>query len=70
MGTSTAPTVAVRGISTAVGRLDEDASSIAANGPDVRSVVDMNAQSDTLAALVQVIRAGDQMTGSVIDLLA
>ena len=70
VGPSTASTVAVRGIAWASGRLDADASSIASNGPDVRSMVDLDVQTDTVAALAQVIRTGDEMTGSVIDLLA
>ncbi len=60
----------MHGIAAASGRLDEDASSIASNGPDVRSMVDLDVQTDTVAALAQVIRTGDEMTGSVIDLLA
>jgi hypothetical protein len=66
----TALAAASSGMQAASGRLEADARSIATNGPDVGSIVDLNVQTDVYAALARVIRAGDEMTRSAIDLLA
>jgi flagellar basal body rod protein FlgC len=62
--------ISLSGMQTASGRLDADAQSIATNGPDVGSMVDLNVQTATYAALAEVIRARDEMTRSAVDLLA
>jgi hypothetical protein len=61
---------AVSGMQTAEARADGDASQIAANGPDVASVVDLDVQADTQRALASVIRTADEMTATTVDLLA
>jgi hypothetical protein len=66
----TALAVAAGGMQAASGQLDADARSIAAHGPDVGSMVDLNVQTDVYGALARVIRASDEMTRSAIDLLA
>jgi hypothetical protein len=55
---------------TAEGHVDADARSIATQGPDVQSMVDLDVQADAYGALGQVIRASDEMARSAIDLLA
>ena len=40
------------------------------NGPDVAAMVDLDVQTTTVRALAQVIRASDEMTRSLIDVLA
>jgi hypothetical protein len=67
---ATALGVASSGAQAAEERLGEDAQSIATHGPDVASMVDLDVQTTTVRALVQVIRASDEMTRSLIDVLA
>jgi hypothetical protein len=61
---------AASGMQSAQARADSDASSIATNGPDVSSMVDLDVQKDTYSALASVIRTTDEMSASTIDLLA
>jgi hypothetical protein len=63
-------TTAASGMQSAEARADSDASSIATNGPDVSSMVDLDVQKDTYSALASVIRTTDEMSASTIDLLA
>jgi hypothetical protein len=63
-------TAASSGMQEAQQRLGADAHSIATNGPDVDAIVDLDVQTTTVKALAQVIRASDEMTRSVVDLLA
>jgi flagellar basal body rod protein FlgC len=67
-----APALAVSasGLQAAQARAASDASTIAANGPDVSSMVDLDVQKDTYRALAVVIRASDEMTATAVDLLA
>jgi hypothetical protein len=58
------------GMETSEARADGDASEIAASGPDVTSIVDLNVQMDTYRALATVFRATDEMTATAVDLLA
>ena len=71
-GLSPAPAFAAAsgGMQTAEGRADADARTIATAGPDVGSMVDLDVQSATYAALADVIRTTDEMTRGAIDLLA
>jgi flagellar basal body rod protein FlgC len=62
--------VASSGMEAAESRADGDASSIATNGPDVGSMVDLDVQKDTYSALATVIRSTDEMTATTVDLLA
>jgi hypothetical protein len=62
--------VSASGMQTAAGRLDADSRTIASQGPDVGSMVDVDVQTATYAALATVIRATGEMTRSTIDLLA
>jgi hypothetical protein len=62
--------ISLAGMQSASGRMDEDADSIASNGPDVGSIVDLDVQTETYAALAAVIRASEEMTRSAVDLLA
>ncbi|MDX6570226.1 MAG: hypothetical protein QOH15_2804 [Gaiellales bacterium] len=66
----TSEVAASSGMRAAEGRIDADAQSIATQGPDVGSMIDLNVQTVAFSALVQVIRASNEMTGSAIDLLA
>jgi hypothetical protein len=61
---------AARGMQAAVRRLDADAQTIATQGPDIASLVDLGVQTHAYSALVQVIRASDELTRSTVDLLA
>jgi hypothetical protein len=67
---SSALATAASGMQTAEARADSDASSIATNGPDVSSIVDLDVQKDTYSALASMIRTTDEMTANTIDLLA
>lgn len=67
---ATALDVASSGAQAAEGRLGADAQSIATNGPDVASMVDLDVQTTTVRALAQVMRASDEMMRSLIDVLA
>jgi hypothetical protein len=67
---TTALGAATSGMRSAEARADGDATQIAANGPDVSSMVDLNVQTDTVSALASVIRAADEMTANAVDLLA
>jgi hypothetical protein len=62
--------IASNGMQAASGRLAADARTIATQGPDVESIVDLDVQTATYAALAKVIRASDEMTRSSVDLLA
>jgi hypothetical protein len=62
--------VSASGMQAAQARAAGDASSIAVNGPDVSSMVDLDVQKDTYSALAVVIRASDEMTATAVDLLA
>jgi hypothetical protein len=62
--------VAAAGMQAAAERLDDDARSIAANGPDVGPIVDLGVQGHVYGALARVIRTNDEMTRSLVDLLA
>ena len=61
---------AAGGMQSAEARADGDASSIATNGPDVSSIVDLDVQKDTYSALAIVIRTSDEMSATTVDLLA
>jgi hypothetical protein len=61
---------ALAGMRTADGRADADARSIATRGPDVRSMVDLDVQSEADAALATVIRTTDELERTTVDLLA
>jgi hypothetical protein len=63
-------TIASNAMQDASGRADADASSIARSGPDVSAMVDLDVQRDTFDALGAVVRASDEMLGSVLDILA
>ncbi|HEY1478492.1 MAG TPA: hypothetical protein VGF46_00595 [Gaiellales bacterium] len=67
---ATAFATATSGMQSAQANVDRDASTIAANGPDIDSIVDLDVQKDTYSALATVIRATDEMTASAVDLLA
>jgi hypothetical protein len=67
---ASALTTSASGMQAAEARADSDASSIATNGPDVSSIVDLDVQKDTYSALATVIRATDEMTATTVDLLA
>jgi hypothetical protein len=54
----------------AASRVGSDAATIAMNGPDVSSMVDLDVQSDTYDALASVIRTTDDMTATTVNLLA
>jgi hypothetical protein len=62
--------VSASGMQAAEARAAGDASTIAANGSDVSSMVDLDVQKDTYSALAVVIRASDEMTATAVDLLA
>ncbi len=62
--------VSASGMQAAEARAAGDASTIAASGPDVSSMVDLDVQKDTYSALAVVIRASDEMTATAVDLLA
>jgi hypothetical protein len=62
--------VSLNGMQAAEGRVDADARSIATEGPEVASMVDVVVQSHACGALARVIRASDEMTRSAVDLLA
>jgi hypothetical protein len=61
---------AVSGLQSAEGRFDADAQTIAANGPDVGSMIDLNVQSDTYTAIARVLQTADRMSGAALDILA
>jgi hypothetical protein len=61
---------AVSGLQSAEGRFDADAQTIAANGPDVGSMIDLDVQSDTFTAVARVLQTADRMSGTAIDMLA
>jgi hypothetical protein len=69
-GLASALTVSASGMQAAEGRVDADARSLASDGPDVASRVDLLVESHTYGALARVIRATDEMTRSAVDLLA
>jgi hypothetical protein len=62
--------VAAAGMQAAAGRLDDDARSIAENGPDVEPIVDLGVQRHVYGALARVIRTSDELTRSLVDVLA
>ena len=62
--------ISLAGMQSASGRTDEDAESIARNGPDVGSMADLDVEGETYAALAAMLRASDEMTRSAVDLLA
>jgi flagellar basal body rod protein FlgC len=66
----TALAVSASGMQAAAGRLDADARSIAVDGPDVESMVDLDVQTHVYGALARVIRTSDEMTRSLLDVLA
>jgi hypothetical protein len=66
----TALAVSTGGMQAAAGRLDADARSIAANGPDVEPILDLGVQAHVYEALARVIRTSDELTRSLVDMLA
>jgi hypothetical protein len=58
---------AMQGVSA---RADADAGTIARSGPDVSAMVDLDVQRDSFDALGAVVRASNEMLGSVLDILA
>ena len=63
-------TVASNAMQDVSGRVDADASSLARSGPDVATMVDLDVQRDAFDALGAVVRASNEMLGSVLDILA
>jgi hypothetical protein len=62
--------ISLGGMQSAAGRMDADAESIAGDGFDVGSMVDLDVQTETYAALAAMLRASDEITRSAVYLLA
>jgi len=67
---TTAFGAATSGLQAAEARADADVSTIATNGPDVSSMVDLGVQKNTFSALATIIRTTDEMTATTVNLLA
>lgn len=61
---------ALSGMTSATQALDTAATSMARNGPDARSAVDMASAADAFKANAAVAKVADSMTGTLLDMLA
>ena len=65
-----AMTSALSGMTSATQRLDTAAASVAKNGPDPQAAVDMTSAAAAFKANAVVARIADQMTGTLLNILA